>query len=180
MLVKAFRISPDEFDLAYLMSRVSPSMHKDVQEQAAHHDPSGDYAAPGISDGSSRLRWMIQENAYFNAGLYELCAQKALRVFLTIAVAVLVVAFLVIPVAGRQSEYIVPRLFLIILSLAALYDQIERWATWRYSSRIMLHLEHELARLRTVPNHRILLTFSNYHITISSSRDIDPRVYKLN
>ena len=178
MLIKAFRISPDQFDLAYLMSRISPSMQKEAQ--APHHDPSGDYAAPETDDGPSRLRWMIQENAYFNNVLYELCAEKALRIILTTTVALVVFAFLLFPLAGSQSEYIVPRVFIIILSVAALYDQIECWATWRDSSRVMLHLEQELARLRTVPNHRILLTFSNYHITISASPAIDRRVYELN
>jgi hypothetical protein len=157
MLAKAFQLPDDSFDVGYLLSKVPSRIHLAAVEAAKKEDPSGEYALQSEETGAERLRWMIQENAFFNATLFEVCADRVLRLIAAPAALILLFLLLTLPVVGGDIAYVVLRIVMAMLSLAILYDQIERWSSWRAASRLMLDLENELARFRTVPNHRVLL-----------------------
>ena len=180
MLAKAYRLNGDHFDIGYLLSKVPTRIYNNAVDAAQSDDPSGEYAAPVDDSGASRLRWMIQENAFFNAALYDACADKALRFLLGSTVVLLLCALFVIPLADGKTEYMVLRVVLILLSLAIVYDQIERCSNWRVASKVMTDLENELARFKNVPDYRVLLLFSNYHVTISGAHEILPSIYEQN
>lgn len=76
-----------------------------------------------------------------------------------------------------ETEYLVLRIVLVLLSLAVFYAQIERWASWKTASRTMFELENELARFKDLPDHRTLLLFCNYQVAICNSSEIEPNVY---
>lgn len=180
MLAKAYRMNEDCFDVGYLLSKVPARIHSLSVEAAHSPDPSGNYSSPTDDAGPSRLRWMIQENAFFNASLYDECADHVLRLISAPIALLALFALVALPVVGGATASVALRAVLAVLSLAILYDQIERWASWRAASRIMLDLENELARFKSVPDHRVLLMFSNYQVAISGSPAVEPRIYRRN
>ena len=180
MLAKAYRISGDYFDVAYLLPKIPSKLHRAALKAAKSTNSSGSYTSPTSEPGAELLRWMIQENAYFNAALYDACADRALRNLFIFTIFFLLLVLLIIPITDGAIEYMTLRIILVILSLAVLYEQVERWAAWRFASRVMRDLENELARFKTVPEHRILLLFSNYQVVICSTPEIDKTVYEDN
>jgi hypothetical protein len=180
MLAKAYCMNSDQFDVAYLFSKVPIRIHKNCAKKVKSSDPSGEYTLPANGDGTSPLRWMIQENAFFNATLYAACAEKAQKILWFIIILVLLCTFLIIPIADGQAKDVLLRCVLAIFSLAILYDQAEQCANWKFASRLMLDLENELARFKTVPEHRVMLLFSNYQIIILGAPAIEKKIYQRN
>ncbi len=177
MLAKAYQMNGYHFDVAYLLSKVPPKLHSLAVKNSKTVDPSGKYATPTEEAGANRLRWMIQENAFFNAALYGACAERTLRTAFATTAMVVILLLLMIPMIDGQIEYMVLRVVFMILSLSILYDQIERWANWKVASQVMIDLENELSRFQTAPEHRVLLLFSNYQVAICGSQAISPNVY---
>lgn len=180
MIAKAYRMSGDQFDVAYLLSKVPTRIHRIGAEKAKSATPSGKYLLPANGNGVEQLRWMIQENAFFNAILYDACADKAQKTLLITIILVLLCTFLLIPVADGHAKDLLIRVVLTIFSLTILYDQFEQWMSWRLSSRLMIDLENELARFKTVPDHRVMLLFSNYQVAICGTPAIAPKIYQQN
>ena len=180
MLAKAYCMNTNQFDVAYLFSKVPTRIYKNCTEKVKSADPSGEYTLPTSGDGASELRWMIQENAFFNSTLYAACAAKAQKILWLTIILVLLCTFLIIPIADGQAKDVLLRCVLAIFSLAILYDQAEQFANWQFASRQMLDLENELARFKTVPEHRVMLLFSNYQIVILGAPAIEKRIYQKN
>jgi len=180
MLAKAYRMNGDQFDVAYLLSKVPTRIHGIGTEKVKPTNPSGEYSLPANGSGGTQLRWMIQENAFFNATLYDLCADKAQKILVIIIILVLLCTFLLVPVANDQAKDLLLRVVLNIFSLTILYDQAEQWMSWRTASRLMLDLENELARFKTVPEHRVMLLFSNYQVAICGTPAIESEIYQKN
>lgn len=180
MLAKAYRINTEHFDVAYLLSKIPPKLHHVALKATGSTSPSGEYTSPTEETGANLLRWMIQENAFFNTALYDACADRALRTLLAFTVCFVLLILLIIPITDGAIEYMALRIFLVVLSVTILYDQVERWAEWKFASQVMLDLENELARMKTIPEHRILLLFSNYQVIISRTPEIESAIYQDN
>ena len=180
MLAKAYHMKGEEFDVAHLFSKVPSKIHKKVRDSLSIDDPSGQYSSPIEDSGPTRLRWMIQENAYFNATLYDACADRALKILVGACALLLLCVLLVIPMADGQAEYVLLRIVLLLLSFSIVYDLVERYAGWRVASKVMLDLENELARFKEVPEYRVLLIFSTYHVAIASAHEISSSIYEHN
>lgn len=180
MLTKAYCMKSDQFDVAYLFSKVPTKIHKICAEKVKSADPSGEYTLPTNGNGSVQLRWMIQENAFFNTALYAACADKAQKILWVTIILVLLCTFLIIPVADGQTKDIFLRGVLAIFSWAILYEQVEQCTNWRFASQLMLDIENELARFKAVPEHRVMLLFSNYQIVIFSTPAIEKEIYERN
>lgn len=177
ILAKAYEISDDSFDTAYLLSSIPTSLNRFIPKSIGKMKVSGTYKLPPNQIGSSKLRWMIQENAFFNTTLYGACANQAIRKLVIFTGLFLLLIFLILPITDGVTEYIILRIILVTLSLDILYDQIDQCLSWSYASKSMQEIENELARLKTVPEHRILLLFSNYQVIISSTPAIKEDVY---
>ncbi|MBE9136184.1 hypothetical protein IQ254_03030 [Nodosilinea sp. LEGE 07088] len=180
MLAKAYSMNSDQFDASYLFSKVPVKIHKNCAQKVRSVSASGEYTLPNSGDGTSQLRWMIQENAFFNATLYAACAEKAQKTLWFIIILVLLCTFLIVPLADGQGKDVLLRGVLAIFSVTILYDQAEQCANWKFASRLMLDLENELARFKTVPEHRVLLLFSNYQIVILGAPAIEEKIYQRN
>jgi len=180
MLAKAYCMNSDQFDVAYLFSKVPTRIHKTCTEKVKSADPSGEYTLPVNGNGASQLRWMIQENAFFNAALYAACAEKAQKILWIIIILVLLCTFLLIPIVDGQAKDVLLSFVLAIFSLAILYDQAEQCVNWQFASRLMLDLENELARFKAVPEHRVMLLFSNYQVIILGTPAIEKEIYQQN
>jgi hypothetical protein len=180
MLSKAYRMNSDKFDVSYLLTKVPPRVYEIGVKEAKSSKLSSEYSLPTNGNEVEKLRWMIQENAFFNNTLYDACADKAQRILLIVIILVLLCTFLLIPIADGQAKDFLLRATITFFSLTILYDQFEQWMSWRVASRLMLDLENELARFETVPDHRVMLLFSNYQVAICGTPAIEPGIYQKN
>lgn len=177
MLALAYKMNCEDFDVAYLLSKVPSSIHSRIAKRVDDTGESNTYVIP---DESDRLRWMIQENAYFNTALYHACADKAFRVIVVTPVFALLPLLFLIPLADNGIQNLIMRAFLLMFSFTFVHDQVLAWTNWRMASKVMLDLENELARMRVVPAHRTLLIFSSYQVVISTAQSIPVKVYAEN
>ena len=180
MLARAYDIAESCFDVGYLLSELPPSVYRAAVEAGNSPVRSSEYAPLAAKPGNERLRWLIQENAYFNYILYRACGDRALRLISAPIALVLLCMFIALPVIGGEVAYVVLRVIFAVLSFVVLQDQADRCARWQAAARVMYDLENELAQLRTLPDHRVLLLFSNYQVTISASPGILQSIYRQN
>jgi len=178
MLNNAFENKSHDFDVSQIKGKISLRAHKIVKAKMDKKDDSTEYNPPSATTGLTKLKFMIQENAYWNHHLFEICSRKGWMKFYLFLGAVITAILLSMTVtSGITSDpnYSVPRLALIFLSFLRIWEELEKVLIWQGSSQTMFSIDSSLNSFEESDAESAMLIFSEYNIAKAKTSTI-PRL----
>lgn len=140
-----------------------------------------DYYATQRTPGPARLGEMLEESALYSEYLQRISSRVMLGVLLLFALSFLVIALAVTPLIGRDTTYIVIRVFLAALVFAMSADVLGAYRAHRDAAKEISYIRHRLttADRGGYPLQDVLLAFTDYNASVEAAPESVPFAYKL-
>jgi hypothetical protein len=129
-----------QLSISYLTSRIPKSAWKKAEKYLNEKY----YAENNIDKGKENLSKILQESCFWSQHLYSKCAKSGL-------IKAVIFAFIILFVAISYSVYIsndqlfsAPRIFILLVVLVPLWDQIDDVITWFDSANRLKEVDHRL------------------------------------
>lgn len=168
----------DSQEVSRLKIEAGTKVNADVRQKFDNNvaDASSSYRNEE-TEPSQKLLKMIQENAYWNAHLYNFAHKKAKTKVIVSSVIISLLAIVLIPNIKLDQDYTVIRLIFTVMSFGIVYEVIETMFKFKNSSKQMNELDHKISRLNNLDEHELLNIFSSYHFVISTTDPIPKSIY---
>lgn len=171
----------DSQEVSRLKVEAGIKINADVRKKIDNNevDASSSYSNEE-TEPSQQLLKMIQENAYWNAHLYNFAHKKTKTKVIVSSVIISLLAIVLIPSIKLDQDYTVIRLVFTVMSFGIVYEVIETMFKFKKSSKQMNELDHKISRLNNLDKHELLNIFSSYHFVISTTDPIPNSIYTSN
>lgn len=173
MIKEAFG-NQSRLSISYLTSRIPKSAWK----KAEKHLNEDYYADTEVEKGKEKLSIVLQESCFWSQHLYSKCANSDL-------IKAVIFAFLILFVAISYSVYMendqifsAPRIFILLIVLVPLWDQIENVITWFKSANRLKEVDHRLESVDYSNESDIFILFADYNVVTSKAPLIPQKLYE--
>ena len=173
MIKEAFG-KQSQLSISYLTSRIPKSAWK----KAGKHLNEKYYADNNIDKGKENLSKILQESCFWSQHLYSKCAKSGL-------IKAVIFAFIILFVAISYSVYIpndqlfsAPRIFILLVVLVPLWDQIDDVITWFDSANRLKEVDHRLETVDYTNESDIFALYAEYNVVTSKAPLIPQKVYE--
>jgi hypothetical protein len=180
LLLDALGSTTEHIDLADLVNRIS----SDARARATGSvDPN--YFASKASQGVTRLRDHLQENAFWGKNLYKATADRYSRLLAAFAIAAIVTALVAIPIAPHDQSLTVARVAVTSLSFGAALTQFNEILSWRSAKSKIEMVDRRLEMLAPLSKSQIIsqgiealfAVFGDYCVATAVSPPVPKGIY---
>jgi hypothetical protein len=128
--------------------------------------------------GPVRFRDSLQESAFWSKHLYAAAANRAFAISAVLFITVLLIAFLVLPLASGSVQLLVARTLVVALGFITAYDEFGRGLAWRTAAVQAEAVDRRLERLDINSVEPALGVFGDYSVATATAPPIPTALYK--
>ena len=173
MIKEAFG-DQSRLSISYLTSRIPKSAWKKTKK----HLNQEYYADNDTDKGKEKLSNVLQESCFWSQYLYSRCAYLGLIKAAVFALLILFVAISYSVYMVNDQIYSAPRIFILLIVVVPLWDQIEGIITWFISSSRLKDIDHRLESVDCTNESDIFALFADYNVVTSKAPLIPQKVYE--
>lgn len=173
MLKEAFG-KQSGLSIAYLTARIPKSARKNAEK----HANDDYYTAPDDGKGKNRLSFILQESCFWSQHLYAKCGMAGLISAAIFIFAILFVAISYSVYAPNDQLYSAPRIFILLVAMVPLWDQIEDVIVWFNAAGKLKEIDHRIESVDCTDDSEMFALFADYNVVTSKASLIPQKVYE--
>lgn len=173
MLKEAFG-NKSKLSIAYLTSKIPKSAFKESEK----HLNEGYYVSSNIDKGKYRLSRILQESCFWSQHLYHKCAKIGLAKAVVLLLVVFFVGVSYSVFMDNDELFSAPRIFILLVALVPLWDQIEDVITWFDSASRLKEIDQRMETIDHDDDSEMFALYADYNVITSKASLIPQKIYE--